>query len=92
MEVSFELLIVLMPTILFTLATLLVEHYRLVFSTLTGMCWLVLGIGFMGTNPTYPGYTFLFFGIALLFFLLTLYEALSLLGERRKERFSLEFD
>lgn len=90
MEVTFELLIVLMPTLLFTIATMLVEDYKLVFSTLAGMCWVVLGLGFVGTNPTYPAYGFLFYGIALIFFLLTLREALDMLGERRKRRYSTE--
>ena len=92
MEVSFELLIVLMPTTLFTLATLLIENYRFIFSALTSMCWIVLGLGFVGTNPTYPAYGYLFLGIAFIFILLTISEALSMLGERKKKRFSPELD
>ena len=92
MEVSFELLIVLMPTILFTLATILVEDYKIIFSILSALCWIVLGLGFVGTNPTYPAYGYLFLGIAFIFILLTISEALSMLGERKKKRFSPELD
>jgi len=86
MEVSFELLIVLMPTILFTLATILIEDTkRILFSLLSALCWIVLGIGFVGTNPTYPAYGLLFFGIALIFIVLTLRDSLDLLRGRGKK-------
>jgi hypothetical protein len=92
MEVSFELLIVLMPTTLFTLATILVEDYKIIFSILSALCWIVLGLGFVGTNPTYPAYGLLFLAIAFIFILLTFREALSMWGERKKRRWSTELD
>jgi len=90
MEVSFEILTVLTTAILFSIAYIVSEDFKqkMLFGALTFLCWFGLAIGFMGTNPTYPGYSILFFGVGLFFVFALLYDALSLLrGRNKKEKY-----
>lgn len=85
MEVSFEILIVLNTAILFTIAYLLSKDRkpRLIFGVITWLCWLSLGVGFIGTNPTYPAYAILFLGISIIFVLAVVFDTVELLREKR---------
>lgn len=85
MIVDFEILIIVNVAILFTIIAILVQEDRakVIFSLITAITWMILGLGFVGADPTFPTYALLFLAIGIIFVVETTVISVDMLRQKR---------
>jgi len=88
MIVDFEILIIVNVAILFTILAVLIkeDNAKTIFSLITAITWMILGLGFVGASPTFPTYALLFLAIGIIFSVNTVIVASGMMAKRKTWR------
>jgi len=88
MIVDFEILIILNIAIIFTIIAILVKEDRAkaMFSLVTAITWMILGLGFVAASPSFPVYALLFLAIGIIFVVETIVISADMMRGKRTWR------
>ena len=90
MQVDFEILIVLNVALFFTIITIVLQARKdkscLVFSVLTAIAWFILALGYIGADPNFPAYAYLFLAVGIVFVVNTIIVSANMMGEQKAWR------
>jgi fatty acid desaturase len=84
MQVEFELTIIVIAAFVFLIGYLTSNDLmqRIVLGIISVVSWIVLALAFVASRPTFPYFSFLFVGIALVLATNMVHEALSAMHEK----------
>jgi len=59
-------------------------------ASITTILWFIIALYYPTFEPAIPGMSWLFFGLGLIFIIVTIKSAIEMLGERKSRRWSVE--
>jgi 4-hydroxybenzoate polyprenyltransferase len=77
-NVDVELMLIFLTTVIFTLLYFLFggkRNTKLVLGVIGTLCWMVLGLTYVATDPEFPAVGMLFYGIAVTLVIATIWDA-----------------
>lgn len=88
MEINFEILVIFQVAIIFTIIAILVkeDNAKTIFSLITAITWMILGLGYVGAEPTFPTYALLFLAIGIIFVVRTIVISADMMRQKRTWR------
>jgi hypothetical protein len=87
-NVDVEILVIFFTTLIFTLLYFLIGEKRntkIVLGVIGTLCWMVLGITYVATDPEFPAVGMLFWGIAITVIIATIWDAFQLTKQMKAE-------
>jgi len=88
MQIDFEMLMIFNVAIIFSIIAILVKEDRAktIFSLITAITWMILGLGYVGAGPTFPVYALLFLAIGIIFVVETIIISADMMRQKRTWR------
>jgi len=88
MQIDFEMLMIFNVAIIFTIVAILVkeDNAKTIFSLITAITWMILGLGYVGASPTFPVYALLFLAIGIIFVVRTIIISADMMRGKRTWR------
>jgi len=86
MNVEFELLIILVVAVVFTVAGLSLEDYKQIITLkiFSAVAWFALALAFTASTPAYVAFSVLFLGVGIVMCILAIMDSSALLAEGKK--------
>lgn len=88
MQIEFELLMMLTPALIFTIAGFIIEDYKssIILKVISSALWFVMALSHVASSPSFLAYAFAFLGIGIIMAISAFSDVLGLLQSNKVEK------